>query len=311
MATTLYGAHGTLSYPLSKTANTIQVDGDLTSYLQTQLPTGWAYLSITNGKHMEVVRLTVGRDNKLYIVRGQDHTIPCSFGAGSEVKYVLTTAEIKEAATPITLNLYGDEAIVVEDGVVSYNVPNITGLGGISAYVSGANTVLDDNVGLFGCCNANSPGAPPVPPPYTYFTTQLYPLEAIDYAQVQEQYKKDLEQGQSISPIPMDIWLLEQPVYIEKNWVIASLQMTDFLSYGGSKQYAYTEPDTIIASLEFTDFQSYGGSKQYSYIDSNMVKADLLFVSILTYGNAIEYTYIEENMVTASLSAPTITVSDS
>lgn len=179
MIKAIYNAIGTLTNVLSEKDNILTVDSTLHSIISAALGVGdWAYLAVDDGNNAEIVKIYRSNSVGEYVVRAQDNTLACRFNVGATIRYELTAQEILDSFPISPLLVYPYGAMRVDGSIVGYRMPDIQDVGGTYSLVSGNRVILDKNIALEGCCELDNQGAPPLPSPYIYFTSHVYPLEA-------------------------------------------------------------------------------------------------------------------------------------
>lgn len=187
-----YGYVTTLEFAVSKAAASIVVS-DIPTIVAG--PFDWYYLFIESDCAIEVVKVLGRSGSTLYVARGQDYAEAVAFPAGSKVYYGLTKAEILDATAQAgSLKIFTDQVLYYKDNVIGY--------GPLSIQFKGANYLIggsspEISIGrqenAYGCCNGSDVAAP-IPSPFIYLTSQMYPYEVVEGIQTDSTLAGELRQ---------------------------------------------------------------------------------------------------------------------
>lgn len=178
MIKVLYNAIGTLADAITEQSKILPVDSTLRGILLAAIGAGdWTYLALDDGNNVEVVKVYRANSAGIRVLRGQDNTEPVNFAVGTTVRYELTTQEVLDRIVFPTLALSAFGGMRINNADLGYRMPKITDLGGSRTLISGSVIILDGDKEAVGCCPLDNPGTPPIPNPYFYYTSHVYPLE--------------------------------------------------------------------------------------------------------------------------------------
>lgn len=300
----LYLANGTLQVPLSKSSEDISIDAVLGAYILSILGIGdWAYLTINWLDAYEVVKVTYDYTG-LHVVRGQDGTCRQAFPMGSKVVYGVTEAEINDA-TPVNPAPYiyatGYGVATVQQNGYAFTVeyPDVvpTYVGGVTGYYTDGVWNLADYYPPAGCCTVAGNGAPLIPGPFFYFTSQLYAVDV-------------LESGIQPGPNPNDprnqnfsfgnLWLLTQPNVIDPNMVQSIPDLIQINVFGGQQAFTTTEQYVEAMYAVFLEVNVHGGQKAFTSVDSSYIASNNYILQANLFGNVVEYNNGVEKYISTS-----------
>lgn len=298
MVKRLYLANGTLQTSLPKWSEDISVDAGTATYMASILGIGdWAYLAIRWDQQTEIIKVSVDYSG-LQVDRAQDGTKAQAFPAGSSIVYQLTQAEIQDAIDALELpplNLYpsgyGVAQVSEVNGTwsVAYPPMETEVAGGIHAFyeTSDGKLYLTDYFPAAGCCVEGGSGAPLIPGPFFYFTSQPYALEATDYMQPGPNPKYPNENSFGFG----NLWLLTQPDVIEPS-DINTYSGINYVNVFGS-QGAFSAFDEYVEAMGvyITDVNVFGTQGSFAVSDESMMDNNCYILQALLYGNVVSYTY--------------------
>ena len=278
MLRALYGAVGVLAAPLSSTGNKLVVDSGLDALIRNAMVLGdWAYLAITDGRNIEIIKLYAPDSNGIRIERGKDNTSRNTFPAGAKVYYTLTAAEIADRFVPAPLTLYRENGIELDGLTVGYRVPSIYSIGGTKAIVHDEEITLARDEQAYGCCDGNNDPAP-IPSLPIYLTSRPYAIEETDAIQAGP---LDVLRGQTIERVREDL-------------IAVSITVLDGNLWGGLKTHTQTPEDLIQVSLTLLEGDLWGGLVTTANDDDicrtrlDILQGDL-WGALVTYSHPSDY----------------------
>lgn len=293
----LYLANGELLQPLQPSSDDVAVDASIAGMLATLGLSDHCYLTLINGCKLEVIKIS--RDNfGFHVDRGIDGTARQGFPVGTQIVYRLTKSEILDGINFNDYRIYADGSgyAYVNGGNGSWIIgaPPIHAdtVGGITAYTEDNELVIQDNVGMFGCCDSSLTGAPGIDGPIFYLTSMLYGQEAIE---VFTPNPKD-KNGNSIPPINFNLpwYLLTQPSGVER-YFDTDLQpgkYADWNIFGGQKAFTAAPEKYIRSSMGvgvYGDWNEFGGQQAFTSAAEKYIRTDCYPLQMITFGNGIEY----------------------
>lgn len=291
----LYLANGYLLSPLDRTSDDIAVDASIATLLQAKLGMGdHCYLTLVYRDKLEVIK--VRKDYSGFRVdRAQDGTCRQGFPTNTTIKYTLTGAEIADSVDigvwSIYASGYGMATVVGGNGswAVGLDTIHADTVGGLDARTEGNELVISDKTGMFGCCDGGITGAPFIPGPFFYLTSQLYPQEVVEIMTPQP---KDRD-GNSIPPINFDLpwWLLTQPSQIEQ-YIGRGISVFDWQNFGS--QGSFTAPPeqymkTGVGVGIYTEWLKYGGQEAFTAPVEQYIGRDCYPLQMLLFGGEVTY----------------------
>ena len=278
-------ATGTLLAPLSKTARTVLFNAELETVLSTLVEGRWTYLLIRNeSNEVEVIKLAVELGQRV-VYRGQDYTVPNTFGIGSTVEFVFTS----EHANRIVPNLqvYRSGAIEIQDSTISYTQVDVEDTGAAQTVVSGGRIILGRNTQAYGCCGEGGDGAIAIEEPYIYLTSGFYPWYASD---------QFYSAGQQIHAIHV---FFDHFHSVTDKVQSGGINISALDMYGGA--HAESLLDKFQGSFAFTEIESYGGYHSYDNTGApnggdDKLEGFMLITSVEMFNDTIFYTQFPDKL---------------